>query len=349
MTISGIYALNKQETSGKINTSEVDIEIQNYRLNDNNEEVECEETTIVSPGDIVSIIPKVSNNGIDCYLRFKAFYIDNNTDFSNYVTGLTSDFNKYGDYYYYKGILKTSEVLKLFDTIKIPNDVETITTNGKIKLEITVEAIQDKNFNPDYTLDDPWKGEEPTETINEQYDIDDENSNIYVTCENDIEKDILVSSDFFEDAKNLLPGDEFIDTIEINNTDKKEVEYFLRLDTDKNSDIESELLKQIKLIITNEEGQEIYNGSLYIKDKISLGKYKKGEKDKLYFNVIVPTKLDNRFENLNPKISLIFSAEYDSKNPGTGDYIDLATTIFLLSSIGFITIKVIYYKERKKC
>ena len=65
MSISGIYALTTQKTNEIISTDIVDIKIQNYKLEDNNEETEYgTEIKKVMPGEKNSIIPKILNLAI---------------------------------------------------------------------------------------------------------------------------------------------------------------------------------------------------------------------------------------------------------------------------------------------
>ena len=99
MSISGIYALVNQTTNGAFTTGIVDINIQTYKLDNNNNEVEYdEENKKVMPGDVVSLIPKICNLGENCYLRIKVNYIDEDTDFRDYVEGFSTGFNRYGKY-----------------------------------------------------------------------------------------------------------------------------------------------------------------------------------------------------------------------------------------------------------
>ena len=151
----------------------------------------------------------------------------------------------------------------------------------------------------------------------------------------------------------MVPGDSFTDSIKIKNTNKKKTKYYMEFNTDKNDIKEINLLSQIQLIITKTDGQVVYDGKLLSEDKILLGEYKSGEVDELYFKVSVPEELDNQFENLNPRLLLVFSAEYDTKentykNPQTGDSIDVAITIFFISAIGLVVVMLLAYKEKKK-
>lgn len=365
MSISAIYAMSNEMTNGVISTGIVDIKIDTYQIS-NGQEVSYGDTKKkVTPGEVVSIIPKIANYGENCYVRVKVNYINSNTDFKNYVTNFSSDLNKVGEYYYYNKILKPKESIKLFDTIKIPDNIYDLITGREIQLEIIAEAIQDKNFEPDYTLAEPWKNVNPTKCINTSYSIDAEGqySKIDIKYEDDINNDIIIPEEFFENLKTAMPGDTFTNYLEIKNLNKKSVKYFLRFATEELNAKNIELLSFIDLTITNQEGKVIYTGKLLTQDKILLGKYSLNEGDKLEFKVSVPNDLDNEYVNLNPKLSLIFTADYKGykenkenkekqqekhiKNPITGDSIDWDITIFLLSSIGLIVVILVEYFERR--
>ena len=342
MGISGIYALTIQ-TSNSIVMGGVNVKVKTYKLINGGEQEFDSENEVLMPGDTISFIPKIENNDKDCYVRFKMFYIADDIDGSNYVTGLSSDFKKQGDYFYYDKVLKRDENVKLFDAIKVPENISSLTTEKNIKLIITAEAVQMKNFTPDFDSEDPWNGVVPEENTGISYDIDTNKSNITVECIGDAEKDIKVPSDFLNDIKAAMPGDSYKNSIEIKNTDKKNVHYYVMLDTD-----EPELLNALELIITNKKGQ-VYKGKMTRSKAILLGEYGLNETDSLEFEILVPSNLKNEYANLMPKINFIFSAKYAEndkiKNPKTGDKINVAITMFLISSIGLITVLVLDKKN----
>lgn len=358
MSISGIYALTNQETEGTFNTGIVDIKLQSYQINSENNEIEYnDDNKKFMPGDIISFIPKISNLGQNCYIRIKINYIDENTDFIDYVTGFADEFTKYGDYYYYNKALKSNEIIKIFDTIRIPEQINN-EHDEELKIKIVAEAVQEKNFEPDYTSENPWGNVTPTESINNSYEIDanKNNSKIAVKYENDTNNDISVSSNFFEKMKEIMPGDNYIDKIEIKNTEKNEAKYFLKIETNEENSKYVELLKQVNLTITNKNGQVLYNGKLLNTEKILLGTYNLNEYDNIDLKISIPEQLENKYALLNPELSFIFSAEYDNKdtktsvieNPKTGDYINLAIIIFFISAVGLITVMLFWHREKKK-
>ena len=320
-------------------------------------------------GDDVSIIPKVQNLGEDCYLRVKVEYINAETNYEDYIINMSSDFQLYEEYYYYKNVVQSGDVIKIFDGVKIPEDIR----QKKIKLTITAQAIQAKNFEPDYTLSDPWKNIQPTESSNTSYDLDSKNNSITVLFEDGVEKYVTIKNDFFKNIPNIVPGDVYEDIIEINNKLGDNAKYYLDY---KHLEKEYELLKKLDLVITNKDGIIVYSGKIDDINHVLLGTYKNNDNDKLVLKLLVPTDLKNAFELIIPKFELIISADYNEKkiiennterggiisenieniienggifvvNPFTGDSINLSIIIFLISALGLICIMILTYKKNK--
>ena len=368
MSISGIYAGAAQITSGESYTGGVDIKIQTYKLNDENTEVKYEENenkNVVMPLDVISFIPKIENLGEKCYVRAKLFYVNDNIDAGDYVTGISEEWEKHGEYYYYKNALNPKETAKLFDTIKIPQNISEITNSKKIELEIIAEAVQEKNFEPDYTKDDPWKGVVPTQSVNTEYDIDTANNkDITVSYENGAIGDIEISSDFIENMKNIMPGDSFSSKIKLKNNNKKNAKYYLKLDQNGLDEIETGILEEIEIKITNKQGKVIYSGKLRNAENVLLGEYNINEEDEFNFEMLVSEELSNEYARIHPKLNWVFSVDYDKDssnqnntnqnntntnktNPQTEDKINMAITIFIISAIGLVAVMLLDYKEKR--
>ena len=80
----------------------MDIEIQNYSLNSEETEVKYDnENKEVSPSEVISLISKIENYGENCYVRTKIFYINDDINFKQYVTGMSDEWEKYGEYYWF--------------------------------------------------------------------------------------------------------------------------------------------------------------------------------------------------------------------------------------------------------
>ena len=155
-----------------------------------------------------------------------------------------------------------------------------------------------------------------------------------------------------------MPGDVITTNIEIKNLNKKIAKYFLRFDTDDEYQKDIELLNKIHLTITNKLGQVLYNGKILKQENILLGEYSLNQSENLSLKVSIPADLSNEYIDLNPKVSIIFSADYKEKdiikkkdtedttvNPKTGDQIDWAITIFIISAVGLIIVILLELRE----
>ena len=374
MNISGIYALTTQNIPSVLNTGMVDIKLDIYELNNEGNEVEYDESKKLLPGDETSFIPKVSNLGASSYIRVRIDY--NGRDFSEYVKGLPSNFIKIGDYYYFDKELASNEVIKLFDKIRIPDDAESIANDKKLNIKITVDAVQENSFKPNYTAEDPWNGVEPVKNENTIYDINlEDTSGITIKYENNTENSIIISDEFLKNLKDAMPGDKYEETVEIKNLNRDIIKFFLRFDLLDGTEKEKELLNSMMLEITNSKGNTIYTGSLMQNKDILLEELGRNESDKLKLEISIPKELPNEYSNLNPKLLVAFSSDYkgvETKNneshensgtgnqevktkgtkilsiPRTGDNITIAMGVFFVSAICLIITIILDFMERKK-
>ena len=150
MSITGIYSLsdeiNKAESG--LSTSAVDISIQEYNQNN---EIFLENGKRVMPGDEITLIPRINNLGIDCYIRAKITYtIDQETIItSDYIEGNYTSWTNKDDYYYYDSILEKGKSIDLFDKVKIPNlDID---YQGKVIVGFTAPDKQTITIDPNHT------------------------------------------------------------------------------------------------------------------------------------------------------------------------------------------------------
>lgn len=358
MGVSGVYALDTGTSSqSDVSVGNIDIKITEYTLNSTNEEVAYNKQTMeVNPGQEISLIEKVKNLCVECYVRASiAIEGINVTDITQCIKGISSDWQKIGDYYYYKNELATNDEVKIFDTVKIPEDLP----NGikQIKLKVVVEAVQAQNFEPNYNLEDPWNGLEIQKSIYSNYSIDEETNKLTIEYEDGADKYITTPDDFLQDLSKMMPGDTIQKQIRIKNTDKDQAEFFVAIDTDDLTTNQKELLKNIPVKITNKEGTVIYEGSLAgVQEGISLGIYRLNQEDILTIQLKLPKEAPNEYEGLLHSIKWKFYAKYKEQrsiakilNPKTGDLkFDLSLLLFFTSAIGLVIVLALMHVERKK-
>ncbi len=342
MFISGIYSLQDEinHTESGLSTSAVDIDLNEY--NQNNEPF-SEDGKMVMPGDEISLIPRVNNLGIECYLKASITYTIDGEALNelDYITGEYSSWNKEGNYYYYDPVFQKETSIDLFNKVTIPN-VSAETYQGKnLVLHIVVEAVQSKNF------DRNWDNVEIKESIDRTYDInyDGESSVVY---DHDTESHIKIRNNFFGNLGNMLPGDSISEEIEIKNTSRNKNKYYLRVNYNNLTDEELRLLEKITLTIKDINGNTIINSNLSVKDKHTLGIFNGGSGSKYIIELSLPPDIDNEYSKIFAKIMWEFSYDIISRhdnippNPKTWDLnFDLSIAIFLASALGFLIVLVV--------
>ncbi len=361
MNISGIYSLQSVVEDKKFSMGSVNVELKEFTINSNNEKIPYNETnTKVMPGEEISLIPEIYNVGDDCYVRVKIVVQYNGAerelDYSNIIS---EDWKLYGNYYYYNSIFQKGGVLKLFDSLKVPSDLSNEKQAKSFGIKIIVEAVQSKNFEPDYNLEDPWKDQEIEESVSKHFAIEDSVLGLTVKYENNSKRDVTVLDGFLDGLEKLMPGDTLNQLVEIENHSKEDMEYFLYMNNDGLTEREKELLGKITLKIMDQNNNVIYEGNLLEDKAIFLGKFAGGEKNNLIFEIKIPNELDDEFSSINIHSIWSFFAQEDKNDrgitkdnalfsPKTGDYeFELSIVIFFASSIGLIIVLFLNKKEKE--
>ncbi len=299
----------------------VNIALTEYQKNADGKESTYVDNKSVVPGEQISKIPRIKNNGIPCYIRVKVTYTAQNNDkvamTDSNLMGLNSNFVKVGEYFYYKNILEHGSSVDLFTGVTIPKDAK---ANGTFKVGITAEAIQARNISPDYSIQNPWGNV----TVEDAKDIDENtyktlkaaksNVSLSVTMTDDSRQLVAMPEDFFEQFGYLVPGDTLERTVDLNNNytwDSIDL-YFQSKVVEKDND----LLNKVKLLITlTQDGNtsKVYDGSLNADFKQKLATIKGKASAKLTFKITVPAELGNAYAMTKGKVQWIFSCDYKDK------------------------------------
>lgn len=369
MTISGIYAISTNTifTSENIfSTDSVNIDLIEYmKKNDNSEVLYDGKKRIVFPGNNVSLIPKVINLGANCYIRAKVtFEADKDVfeDNNNYIFDISDKWKKYGDYYYYSDVVNTGEKIEIFNNVKIPTNLPEKYSGKNIIVTVSADAIQSDNFNPNYSLADPWYGEKVAKSVSNTYGVDlkDKNFNVEPKFENDAEKYIEISKNFFGNLNKIVPGDEYTENVKLTNKTDKETEYFYGIEIPENlGDNEKSLLEKVQLVVIKNDTETIYSDILLNHKNNSIGKLKPNEEANIKFILKIPKELDNNFSMLNVKFSWKFSVQPEENliekivkevvnTPKTGDLkFDLSLSLFFISAIVLIIVLFLEYRMKR--
>lgn len=372
MLISGIYAftnLSVLNITNEVNTGAVKISLNEYTVNNGNESLYEENEGIVFPGQIISLIPRISNIGDSSYIRAKIGYLSDSEAIElsdSNIEGMTGDWIKKGDYWYYKNVVNSGENIDIFKSFKIPVNISNEYQGRTIDLNITAEAIQSENFTPNFDSENPWNGINAESAKDYQMDKIQKNTNAVIEYTNNANLYVTVSDSFFSKLGHIVPGDSLSEEVSINNKSNGNAEYFVSTEVlEGASEKELDLMKKLNLRITSENGV-IYEGSLDGLNQQELGKFKSNETAKILFTVTMPSELGNEYSLLSSSIKWKFDIKYDDvvpkkdepkivpvkpdvKSPQTGDTkIKIAIAIFIIASISLIVVLFLEKKSKNK-
>lgn len=144
-----------------LNMDTVDIEL-NELENSEDGLVKFQPIEYISPAQQISYIPQIVNKGIDCYVRAKISIDD---QFLN-AEGIESKWVTCKDgYLYYTDVLKEDESINIFDIIKVNENIDSSSELQKCNITVKVDAIQSRNFTPDFSSDMPFGSHEIQDTV----------------------------------------------------------------------------------------------------------------------------------------------------------------------------------------
>jgi len=308
-----ILAMPKVSVDNHFTTGIVDIELEEYEIKEG-KEIPYENNKQVLPGKTISKIPRIENDGNDCWIRVKPTFknIEHLND-SN-IFGISDEWVKANDYYYYKNILKTDESVDFFQGLKIPTDFPQELENSNFQVIIDVDAIQSKNFSPDFNSSNPW-GDVEILLCNKDknYNVSSfkksDNLKFEVQYQGNTKELIKNKDDFFLNFPVLMPGDEYSDTISLKNTSTNPIKLYFDSEILENKDILEKIQLKIETEINGKQ-ETVYQGALNsnINNKL-LGEIKSNTEDIFKFTITVPPELNNDYTLLDGKVRWIFSTE----------------------------------------
>ncbi len=335
-TSSALAATWSAATSvlNELETGIVDISLEEYMLDENKKEVLWKDKSNIMPGDYISKIPKITNEAMDCWVRAKV-KISSKLQTADalsleHIKGISKDWIKIGQYFYYTKVLASRECVTLFDGIDIPKTWSKEHEQDEIKIIVQVDAVQQKNFTPNFSSDTPWGGLSVKKCIHEdEYDLNEfkveSESSLSVQYEGDAKKMLASPDNFFAQFGTLMPGDSQRGVVKVKNRGKNPIDIFFKTEGVE----ESELLEKIKLTIKNkaddsEQERVVYDGNLrsrQLDSYVLLGSYRPSYEGEFIFELKLPEELDNTYSLEKRKVKWYFMAsEHTSSSSATTSY-----------------------------
>ena len=314
-------------------TGSVDIKItQMEKTEDGFQEVTDHE---ILPNKNISYIPRVLNINADSYVRVKFEAVmdpDKAIEIQEYINQKKEegiDIESYpitvenvyqvhdnwiyrGGYFYNTDVMQTGESSDVFDGIHIPAEWTTATASP-FTVNITAEAVQTKNFTPDFESETPWGAIEIEPAKDEEDNINYGVAKVIgkspVMTYSGNKKLEGSTSDLFENFDYYMAGDSYKDKLTMKNTSGKNITIYFRTQNKTDSD----LLKQMRLVIKC-EGKEIYNGDL---ESSTLSEYKEltkipaRQEKTLEYEVSLPSESKNYYTILKDNVIWQFEVRED--------------------------------------
>lgn len=157
----GIYATITSENNilNKAKMDTVDIKLSEYMIDKEGNEKPFNIDYTLIPGISVSMIPKISNHGAECYIRVK-LNISNPKTYgrdlvSDDIYGMSDDWIYRDGFFYYKEPLKEKETVDFYKGFVVPEEWHSDKTEN-FRIALRAEAIQTRNLKPNFDAEKPW-------------------------------------------------------------------------------------------------------------------------------------------------------------------------------------------------
>ena len=295
----------------------MDICLKEYMLEEG-KEVPWKNGKDVLPGGFVSKIPRIRNDGVECYVRATVSFSSQKESEKplslENLEGISSDWVRDGDYFYYKHTVKPGEKVELFQGIRIPWEWKTPDEDNVWKACVRAEAVQAEYFSPDFTGEDPWGMKVYTFPI--QYapegDIQEQTADteeVELLLAEQVQGFAVEQEGCMKTLETFVPGKSQTGSIRLKNTTEKEREVFFRAETQEQSVLLEKMELKVELL-EKEENRILYQGSAAActpKELQSLGKLAPQEEKQLRFTFSLAKDADNTYALQKGKIKFWFT------------------------------------------
>ncbi len=308
---AGIYAMPQTSVTNQFETGVVEISLDQY-VEKNGKLVLSKGRTGMMPGQTVSRIPVIRNEGADCYIRLQADFSDPEFDAEFFGWG-KNWFPAEDGYYYYTEELTGSAAAEAFQGFHVSADLDSRFAGENIALDVVCEAIQSANFTPDFKAKAPWGNveilqNEKAVTLFQTESVE----GLQVVYEGNSRQLFADPGDFFGSFAALMPGDSRKGTAKLVNQSEDTIDLYFRQEAHK-----SKILEQMDLQIAC-GGKIIYQGDMATDTgSVLLKKLKPGEVSELDFAIHMPKELNNAYTLQEDTIQWIFSTEAIKDTIGT--------------------------------
>lgn len=371
---AGVWASfeDSVEVTNFLSMGDVQISLAEYELEEEGTEIPYTNSVQIMPGDTISKIPRITNEGEPCWIRARVLYTNSMEEEegleASLLLGVSPKWKRQGEYFYYTQVLKNGESADLFKAVEIPWKWTEVHTKQELSITVEADAVQAVHFQPDFSAASPWGDIDIEVCVHERNGriVDAaEKVELCVEFEGEAHRLVAVPLDFFQNFSDAMPGDELCDKVLIKNTTQEEAEIFFRTVLEEMTREEQEFLEKLELRLSY-AGRLLYSGNLAAREAdsdISLGTFSPGEEGSLSFCILVPPELGNAYALRQGRVKWIFSVKQEEgqitapANPTaseeqttspvkTGDNTPIFLWIMTIVLAGIAAGCIIFYRKR---
>ena len=316
--ISGIYGLPKAYVLYQANSGKVAIHLEEYRMN-GEKEVPWETEENVLPGGLISKIPRIVNDGADCYVRAKIVFTSEETSdqplSADNLEGIGSEWVQDGEYFYCKEVVKSGESVDFFRGIRLPAEwKESPEAENRWQASVRAEAVQAECFFPDFSVSDPWGMKTKQFVIRqamegEAEEQDGDKDQMELVIASDLQGFTMEQEGCMKQLETFMPGKSQSGKVVIRNGADHKREVFFRAEAPQMTP----LLEKMELTVQVREKDQIqilYQGTVtetMLKQNQSLGEILPGKDKQVEFLFSLPEEADNVYAAQTGQVKFWFT------------------------------------------
>lgn len=316
--ISGIYGLPKAYVLYQANSGKVAIHLEEYRMN-GEKEVPWETEENVLPGGLISKIPRIVNDGADCYVRAKIVFTSEETSdqplSADNLEGIGSEWVQDGEYFYCKEVVKSGESVDFFRGIRLPAEwKESPEAENRWQASVRAEAVQAECFSPDFSVSDPWGMKTKQFVIRqamegEAEEQDGDKDQMELVIASDLQGFTMEQEGCMKQLETFMPGKSQSGKVVIRNGADHKREVFFRAEAPQMTP----LLEKMEITVQVREKDQIqilYQGTVtetMLKQNQSLGEILPGKDKQVEFLFSLPEEADNVYAAQTGQVKFWFT------------------------------------------
>lgn len=366
LTSTAAAAVSQVSTVEMLSTGKVDIRLEEL-TRESGELSSWVDGIAVMPGMEISKIPRISNEAEDCYVRALVGFSGgeesgqmlNVTD----LYGISDDWVRRGDYYYYKKILRSKESTELFQGIRIPENWE---QNGisdeNWEVRVQVDAIQAAHIEPDFYAESPWESGGRTITVEtarmeEPLWTEEDSMDVRTVLVDETAGQLLARpEDFIGDFGTFLPGDSKERKVQLENRTDAERSLYFRMEAEE----EATWMAQMNLAVTvTVDGRESirWEGNLtdsQWEEYRQICRLSPGQTGELSVALSLPEELGNEYSARKGEAVFQLCADEEMvkavRAPKTGDVTGPVWAFMAAeaTAVGFLTVGILRRFRKRK-